>query len=57
VRLNGSRTALTPVAIPLTRHFLHGNVLCRSSVEGLGFHAQLLVEKGQLLVELAPRLC
>jgi hypothetical protein len=57
VWLDGSRTALTPVVVPLTGLFLHGDVLCRSSVEGHGFHAQLLVEKGQLLVELAPRLC
>jgi hypothetical protein len=56
VRLIGSRTALTPVAIPLTVPLLHGDVLCRSSVVGLGIHAQLLVKKGQLLVELAPHL-
>jgi hypothetical protein len=35
---------------------LHRDVLCRPSVAGLGTHAQLLVKKGQLLVELAPHL-
>jgi hypothetical protein len=44
------------VAIPLTRLLLHEDVLCRSSVVGLSIHAQLLVKKSQLLVELAPRL-
>jgi hypothetical protein len=57
VRLLGKRTTLTPVAIPLMGLLLQGNVLCRSSVAGLGIHAHLLVKKGQLLVELAPRLC
>jgi ribosomal protein S27E len=57
VRLIGSWTTLTPVAIPLTMLLLHGDVLFRSSVVGLGIYAQLLVKKGQLLVELAPRLC
>jgi hypothetical protein len=32
---------------------LHGNVLWRLSVAGLWVHAQFLVKKGQLLVELA----
>jgi hypothetical protein len=56
VRLLFSWTMLTPVAIPLTGPLLHGDVLCRSSVAGLSIHAQLLAMKGQLLVELAPRL-
>jgi hypothetical protein len=55
-RLVDSRTALTPVAIPLTGLLLHRDVLCRSSVVGLDIHAYLLVEKGQLLIELASRL-
>jgi hypothetical protein len=38
----------------LTRLLLHGDVLCRSPVIGLGIHAQLLVKKGQLLIKLAP---
>jgi hypothetical protein len=45
VRLLGSRTALTPVAIPLTGLLLHGDVLCRSSVARLDFHPQFLVKK------------
>jgi hypothetical protein len=57
VRLLGNRTVLTPVSIPLTGPLLHRDVLCRSSIAGLDIHAQLLVKKGQLLVELAPRLC
>jgi hypothetical protein len=56
VRLVGNRTTLPPVAVPLPELLLHGDVLCRSSVVGLDIHAQLLVKKGQLLVELAPRL-
>jgi hypothetical protein len=56
MRLLGSRTALTPVAIPLTGLLLHEDVLCRSSVARLSIHPQFLVKKGQLLVELAPRL-
>jgi hypothetical protein len=48
--------ALAPVAVPLTGPFLHGDVLCRPSVARLGIHAQLLVKKVQLLVELAPHL-
>jgi hypothetical protein len=38
--------ALTPVSIPLMGFLLHRDVLCRSSVAGLGIHAQLLVKKG-----------
>jgi hypothetical protein len=57
VRLVGSRTALAPVVVPLTGLLLHEDVLRRPSVAGLGIHAQLLVKKGQLLVELAPHLC
>jgi hypothetical protein len=34
------------VSIPLTGLLLHRDVLCRSSVAGLGIHAQLLVKKG-----------
>jgi hypothetical protein len=56
VRLLGSRTALTPVAIPLTGLLLHGDVLCRLLVAALDIRPQFLVKKGQLLVELAPRL-
>jgi hypothetical protein len=54
VRLVDSRTAFTPVTIPLAGLLLHRDVLCKSLVAGLGIHAQLLVKKGQLLVELAP---
>jgi hypothetical protein len=46
--------ANTPVSIPLTGLLLHRDVLCRLSVAGLGIHAQILVKKGQLLVDLAP---
>jgi hypothetical protein len=56
VRLVGSRTALASVTVHLAGLLLHRTVLCRSSVAGLGIHAQLLVNKGQLLVELASRL-
>jgi hypothetical protein len=56
MRLVGSRTALASVAIPLTGFLLHRDVLCMLSVAGLGIHAQLLVKKGQLLIELVPRL-
>jgi hypothetical protein len=56
VRLVSSRTALASVTIPLMGFLLHGDVLCRPSVMGLGIHAQLLVKKGQLLVELVPGL-
>jgi hypothetical protein len=56
VRLVGNRTTLPPVVVPLPELLLDGDVLCRSSVVGLDIHAQLLVKKGQLLVELAPRL-
>jgi hypothetical protein len=56
VRLLGSRTALVPVAIPLTGLLPHEDVLCRSSVAGLDIHPQFLVKKGQLLVELVPHL-
>jgi hypothetical protein len=45
--------ALVPLAIPLTGLLLHGDVLWRSSVVGLGVLPQFLVKKGQLLVELA----
>jgi hypothetical protein len=48
---------LAPIAVPLAGLLLHRNVLRRSSIAGLGIHAQLLVEKGQLLVELASHLC
>jgi hypothetical protein len=57
VQLIDSQTALTPVAIPLMVLLLHGDVLFRMFVAGLGIHAQLLEKKGQLLVELAPCLC
>jgi hypothetical protein len=53
VRLVGSRTVLASVVVPLVGLLLHRNVLCRSSIAGLGIHAQLLVKKGYLLVELA----
>jgi hypothetical protein len=56
VRLLGSRTALAPVAIPLTGLLLYEDVLCRSSVMGLGIHPQFFVKKSQLLVKLEPRL-
>jgi hypothetical protein len=56
VQLVGSQTALASVVVPLTELLLHRDVLCRLSIAGLGIHAQLLVNKGQLLVELAPRL-
>jgi hypothetical protein len=56
VRLVGSRTVLASVVVPLTGLLLYRNVLCRPSVAMLGIHAQPLVEKGQLLVELASRL-
>jgi hypothetical protein len=56
VRLVGNRTTLPPVVVPLPELLLDGDVLCRSSVVGLDIHAQLFVKKGQLLVELAPRL-
>jgi hypothetical protein len=46
VRLVGSQTALTLVAVPLTGLLLHRDVLCRPSVTGLDIHAQLLVKKG-----------
>jgi hypothetical protein len=46
MRLVGSRTTLASVAVPLTVLLLHGDVLCRSSVVGLGIHAQCLVKKG-----------
>jgi hypothetical protein len=49
--------ASVPLAIPLTGLLLHGDVRCRSSVAGLGVHPQILVKKGQLLVELAHGLC
>jgi hypothetical protein len=44
------------LAIPFTALLLHGDILCRPSVTGLSVHPQLLVKKGQLLVELVPRL-
>jgi hypothetical protein len=47
------RAALTPLAIPLTGLLLQGDVLCRLSVVGFWVHAQFLVKKGQLLIELA----
>jgi hypothetical protein len=56
VRLVGNRTALASVVVSLARLLLHRNVLHRSSVAMLNIHAQLLVENGQLLVELASRL-
>jgi hypothetical protein len=52
-RLLGSRAALAPLAIPLMGLLLHGDVLCRSSAAGLGVHPRFLVNKGQLLIELA----
>jgi hypothetical protein len=39
VRLVGSRTTLALVVVPLTGLLLHGDVLCRLSVAGLGIHA------------------
>jgi hypothetical protein len=44
------------VTVPPAGLLLHRNVLRRSSVAGLGIHAKFLVQKGQLLVELASRL-
>jgi hypothetical protein len=44
---------LPALAIPLTELLLHRNVLCRLSIVRLWVHPQLLVKKGQLLVELA----
>jgi hypothetical protein len=55
-QLLGSQTVLAPLAITFTGLLLHRDILCRSSVTRLGVHPQLLVKKGQLLVELAPRL-
>jgi hypothetical protein len=55
-QLLGTRSALAPFAIPFTGLLLHWDILCRSSVMGLGVHPHLLVKKGQLLVELVPRL-
>jgi hypothetical protein len=55
--LLGCRAALPPLAIPLAGLLLHGNVLCRLLVTWLWVHPQLLVKKGQLLVELALGLC
>jgi hypothetical protein len=49
VRLLNSRTALTPVAIPLTGLLLHRDIMCRLSIAGLGIHPQFLVKEGQLL--------
>jgi hypothetical protein len=43
---------LAPLAIPFMGLLLHKDILCRPSVTGLGVHPQLLVRKGQLLVEL-----
>jgi hypothetical protein len=73
VRLVGSRTALSPVAILVMGLALHGNVLRGASIAvpllGLslhrhalrmlsiarfGIHTELLLQKGQLLVEPAP---
>jgi hypothetical protein len=50
--LLSSRAALTSVAIPLTGLPLHREILCRSSVAGLGdiLHRDILGEEGQ-----APR--
>jgi hypothetical protein len=45
-RLVDSRTALASVVVPLAGLLLHRNVLCRSSIAGLGIHTQLLVKKG-----------
>jgi hypothetical protein len=56
VQLVVRRTTLASVAVPLSGPLLHRDVLCRPSAAGLGIHAQLLVKKGQLLIELAPRL-
>jgi hypothetical protein len=52
-RLFGSQAALPPLAVPLAGLLLHRNVLCRLSIARLWVHPQLLVKKGQLLVELA----
>jgi hypothetical protein len=48
-----SRVALASLAVPFAGLPLHGDVLFRLSVAGLRVHLQLLVKKGQLLVELA----
>jgi hypothetical protein len=56
VWLVSSRTVLASVAVSLAGLLLHRKVLSRSSVAVLGIHVQLLMEKGQLLVELASRL-
>jgi hypothetical protein len=45
--------ALASLAVPFAGLPLHGDVLFRLSVAGLRVHLQLLVKKGQLLVELA----
>jgi hypothetical protein len=54
--MRGRFTALVLIAIPLAGVPLHRNVLRRLSIAGLGIHAELLAQKGQLLVELASRL-
>jgi hypothetical protein len=57
VRLVGSRTVVTSLVVPLAGLLLHRDVMCGSSVAGLNIHAQLVVKKGYLLVELASPLC
>jgi hypothetical protein len=46
-----------PVTVPLAGLLLHKNALRRPSIAWLGIHTQFLAQKGQLLVELASRLC
>jgi hypothetical protein len=45
------------IAIPLMGLALHQHALCRLSLAWLGFHTELSVWKGQLLIEMAPCLC